>query len=97
MNQTFKVDELFFLADSQYRDFMARLLPTVPKSKIIGVRMPELRKIAKRIEKSGRAEAFISSLPHTYYEEDAIHAYIIMEYEYEKCIFDSKPSSWNPP
>ena len=82
--------ELFTLAEPDYRDFMAGLLPTVPKTKIIGVRMPTLRKIAKKIRKSGREDEFLSALPHRYYEEDAIHAYILMELEYGRCIYEIK-------
>ena len=84
------VEELFSSADPVYREFMAKLLQNVPKSRIIGVRMPTLRKIAGKIKKSGREEEFLSSLPHTYYEEDALHAYIIMAYEYDRCICEVK-------
>ena len=39
--------QLFELQDLQYRDFQAKLLPTIEKETIIGVRMPVLRKFAK--------------------------------------------------
>ena len=39
--------QLFELQDLQYRDFQAKLLPTIEKETVIGVRMPVLRKFAK--------------------------------------------------
>ena len=83
-------EELLSLSEPEYRDFMAKLLTTVPKDKILGVRMPYLRKIAKKIKKSGREIEFISQLPHTYYEEDAIHAFIIMDFDDGECIREIK-------
>ena len=89
-NASYVTEELLSLSEPVYRDFMAKLLPTVPKEKILGVRMPYLRKIAKKIKREGRAAEFISQLPHTYYEEDAIHAFIIMDFEYGECISEVK-------
>lgn len=68
---------LFELSDQKFRDFHSRLVPTVPKEKIIGVRTPELRKLANEIIKTGCEENFLSRLPHKYYEENNIHAAII--------------------
>ena len=80
------VDELFLLADPRYKKFMSGLLPTVSKDRIIGVRMPLLRKIARKIQRAGRAAEFFDNLPNTYYEEDAICVYILSELEYDECI-----------
>lgn len=82
--------ELFSLAEPDYKVFMSSLLPSVPKEKIIGVRMPALRKIAKKIKRSGMAEDFLAALPHEYYEENALHAFIIADFEYDKCILEVK-------
>ena len=36
--------ELFEMQDLKYRDFHSKLMPTVDKEKVIGVRIPQLRK-----------------------------------------------------
>ncbi|MGN0602405.1 MAG: DNA alkylation repair protein [Oscillospiraceae bacterium] len=69
--------ELFSLADEKYRDFSASLIPTVDKNNVIGVRTPELRKLAKTLAKDERTAEFLSALPHKYQEENALHGYII--------------------
>lgn len=69
--------ELFALQDTGYRDFHARLIPTVPKDRIIGVRTPALRKLAKSFAKTPEAESFLLDLPHTYYEENNLHAFVL--------------------
>lgn len=68
-------EKLFGLRDEGYADFQSRLMPTVEKERIIGVRMPLLRALAK--EYAGRPEVyseFFSALPHPYYEENMLHA-----------------------
>lgn len=65
---------LFALQDEKFRDFHSRLIPTVPPDSIIGVRTPELRKLAKEV---GTEPAFLSDLPHKYYDENQLHALII--------------------
>ena len=63
--------ELFALQDKEYRDFTAKLTPSIDKEKIIGVRVPVLRKFAKEFYKNkSAAEEFLSALPHHYYEEN---------------------------
>ena len=69
--------KLFSLADEKYRDFSASLIPTVDKNNVIGVRTPELRKLAKTLAKDERTAEFLSALPHKYQEENALHGYII--------------------
>jgi 3-methyladenine DNA glycosylase AlkD len=79
-------ERLFLHRDEKYRKFMSALLPTVENERIIGVRMPELRGIAKELIRSGKSEEFLSELPHTYYEENNLHAFIINELDYAHCI-----------
>ena len=69
--------KLLSLQDEKYRDFQAKLIPTVSKEKIIGVRTPALRSLAKEIFKSGGYGDFLSALPHDYFEENQLHAFII--------------------
>ena len=67
---------LFEMQDTGYRDFHARLVPTVEKEKIIGIRTPILRKFAKEFGKTERSEMFLKVLPHQYYEENNFLPYI---------------------
>lgn len=68
---------LFEHQDTKYKDFHAKLIPTVPYELIIGVRIPDLRKLAKEVYKSNDYKDFLSALPHEYYEEDNLHAFLI--------------------
>ena len=68
---------LFSFEDLKYKDFQASLMPTVDKSTIIGVRIPILRKFAKEFNKSCYKEDFLKELPHKYYEENNLHAFLI--------------------
>lgn len=70
-------ERLFALQDNEYKSFHSKLMPTVPPEKIIGVRVPALRKLAAELYKDGTGELFIKNLPHNYYEEDNIHAFIV--------------------
>ena len=73
------LQELLEAKEEKYKEFMQGLLPTVDRDTVIGVRMPRLRKIAKRLIKNGHGSHFLCSLPHKYYEENLIHALIISE------------------
>ena len=78
---------LFELQDLKYRDFHSKLMPTVDKELIIGVRTPDLRKLAKEISKTDYAKKFLEILPHKYYEENNLHAFLIEEIkDYGVCI-----------
>jgi len=74
-------EELFSLQDKEYGVFQAKLVPNVDSSKIIGVRVPVLRSLAKRIYKEGNYSEFLSSLPHQYYDEDMLHGLILSEFK----------------
>ncbi len=71
--------ELFRLQDLNYRSFQAKLIPTVEPERIIGVRTPELRSLAKQIAKQEDADVFLSDLPHDYFDEDQLHAFLISD------------------
>ena len=70
------LNELFLMQDVEYKAFHRKLIPTVDEAKVIGVRIPELRKYAKRISGSKEAKDFLNSLPHNYYEENNLHAFL---------------------
>ena len=77
---------LFEKADLKYRDFQSALMPTVDKNTVIGVRTPELRKFAKEIAGTPLARAFMNVLPHAYYEENNLHAFLICGIkDFDKC------------
>ena len=56
--------ELFELQDTKYRDFHSRLMPTIDKERIIGIRTPVLRKFAADFAGTDRAASFLEELPH---------------------------------
>lgn len=68
---------LFKMADEKYRDFNAALIPNVDKSTVIGVRTPDLRKFSKEFAKKPEAAEFLKTLPHKYFEENSLHAFLI--------------------
>lgn len=68
---------LFEMQDADYRAFQRGLMPTVDVGKIIGVRIPQLRAFARELKGTSAAEAFLTDLPHAYYEEDNLHAFLI--------------------
>ena len=70
---------LFSVQDLKYRDFNSKLIPNIEKDTVIGVRTPLLRNYAKEMIKNGEASAFLAELPHKYFEENQIHAFIISE------------------
>lgn len=70
---------LYTAKDAVYKDFSAKLIPNISPDLFIGVRTPILRKIAKDMIKSGTAKDFISNLPHKYFEENQLHAFILSE------------------
>lgn len=79
--------ELFKLQDQKYRDFQSKLIPTVDPDTVIGVRTPELRKYAKKLAKQEDITEFLDDLPHHYFDENQLHAFIISEIkDYEQCI-----------
>lgn len=80
-------NELFKMQDIAYRDFNSKLIPTVDKSLFIGVRTPELRKYAKQLAKREDIEEFLHSLPHKYFDENQLHAFIVSEIkDFKSCV-----------
>lgn len=71
------LQRLFALQDTTYQVFQCKLIPTVAPERIIGVRTPALRQYAKELIKRGEAEPFLASLPHRYFDEDQLHAFLL--------------------
>ena len=87
INQSEFREQLFNTQDIAYRDFHSRLIPNIDKDKIIGVRTPNLRKFAKEVVKSGGYDYFLEELPHFYYEENNLHAFIVESFsDFDTCI-----------
>ena len=79
--------ELFSLQDKKYMKFLSKLTPNVSEDTIIGVRIPEIRKLAKKLGKNDEYEDFLKELPHKYYDENLLHGAIISENkDFENCI-----------
>ncbi|MBQ8238406.1 MAG: DNA alkylation repair protein [Oscillospiraceae bacterium] len=63
---------LFPLQDLQYRDFQRKLIPGLNPDRIIGIRTPDLRRMAKELTLED-----LGPLPHRYFEENQLHAFIL--------------------
>ena len=80
-------EKLFEKQDLKYKDFNCSLLPGIDPQTVIGVRAPDIKKLAKEIIKEGAADAFIEVLPHGYFEENSIHAFIISQIgDYDRAV-----------
>ena len=80
-------EELFENQDKQYHDFMIKLLPGMEQDRMIGIRTPELRNLAKKYAGRADTEIFMKDLPHKYFEENQLHAFIISGMkDYSSCI-----------
>lgn len=79
--------QLIEVKDDAYREFQAKLVPNIPQELILGVRTPEMRRIARMVFESPDREAFLNDLPHRYYEENLIHFFVIaMIRDFDECI-----------
>ena len=80
-------ERLIACGDEQYRDFQSKLVPNIPKERILGVRTPDMRRIAREIRGTGEEEAFLAELPHRYYEENLVHFFLIaMIKDFDECV-----------
>lgn len=78
------VSDLFAMRDEKFAKFNAGLIPTTESKCVIGVRTPELKKYAKTIS---NADSFLCDLPHEFFEENQIHAFILSDIrDFEKCV-----------
>lgn len=79
--------ELFSLQDKEYKSFQEKLIPTVAPDTVIGIRTPVLRRYASALAKTETAEVFMKNLPHEYYEENNLHAFLIEKLgDFEKTV-----------
>ena len=80
-------EELFRLRDENYRDFQAKLIPGMEPDTMIGVRTPALRAYAKELSKRPDIGEFTGAMPHRYFDENQLHAFILSEMkDFEECV-----------
>lgn len=80
-------EELFSLRDEKYAQMQTRIVPGQKAEAIIGVRVPELRKLAKRYAATPEGDAFLKDLPHAYYDENMLHSAMLSELkDYERAV-----------
>ncbi|MBO4412357.1 MAG: DNA alkylation repair protein [Lachnospiraceae bacterium] len=80
-------ERLAACANEAYREFQSNLVPNIPKETILGVKTPDMRRIAKEIRGTEEAETFLTELPHQYYEENLVHFFLIaMIRDFDGCV-----------
>ncbi len=78
---------LFEMQDLKYKKMQEKIIPTAEADSVIGVRTPELRNLAKKYAKTEDIQDFLDELPHRYFDENQLHAFIISEIkDYERCM-----------
>ncbi|MGN0774740.1 MAG: DNA alkylation repair protein [Candidatus Ventricola sp.] len=80
-------ERLLSMQDIPYRDFQRRLIPGIDPEKIIGVRTAQLRRLARQLRGTQEAADFMAALPHRFFEENQVHAFLIaQEKEFDRCL-----------
>ena len=84
-------NELYKLQDIKYRDFQSKLIPNIDPETVIGVRTPILRKLAKDLSKNEDIMDFLKDVPHRYFDENQLHAFLISGMkDYDECLKELK-------
>ena len=79
--------ELFGMQDKEYALLQQKIIPTADPGSVIGVRTPALRAFAKVLYKDEGCAKFLTSLPHKYFDENQLHAFVIsLEKDFDKCV-----------
>lgn len=65
------------MSDGSYRSFSLSLLPELAPERLLGVRLPDIKRLAKAINGTEQAERHLVTLPHYYFEEYQLHSYLI--------------------
>lgn len=85
-----KIEKILFgHQDEKYGDFIAKLVPTLPRERFIGIRSPEFKKIIKELQELPQEEVhnFMKSLPHKWHEENALHIALISQCkDFDECV-----------
>ena len=81
------INRLKKLSDKEYATFQAKLTPNLNIKNVLGVRVPDVRNLAKQIIKEGNYESFLHDLPHKYYDENMLHGVLIsLIKDYDECV-----------
>ena len=73
--------------DEKFALLTQKTIPTLNKESFIGVRTPDLRKLAKKLAKRDDTGDFLAALPHCFFEEYQLHSFIISEVrDFDECI-----------
>ena len=73
--------------DEKYSEFQSKLVPNISPKTIIGVRTPDMRAVAKEFFGTDVAKAFLSELPHKYYEENLVHFFLVANIkDFDECV-----------
>lgn len=80
-------EELFAMREPEYAEFQRRLIPNIPPATIVGVRVPKIRALAKRVSRTMEAEAFLDELPHKTFDENLLHGMLVAEMkDFDRCL-----------
>ena len=80
-------DRLIEYKDDKYKEFQSKLVPNIDKDTILGVRTPNMKRIAKDVFGTKEANLFLRSVPHKYYEENLVHMFLVsMLKDFDSCI-----------
>ena len=80
-------EKLSEVKDDEYKEFQAKLVPNISPDVILGVRTPDMRRIAKEMYGTPEGDSFLKELPHKYYEENLVHFFMIARIkDFDECV-----------
>ncbi|MDD6660432.1 MAG: DNA alkylation repair protein [Lachnospiraceae bacterium] len=82
-------NELSAMAEEKNAAFQQKLTPGLRPECFLGIRVPMLRAYAKRLMKTSPndCEIFLQMLPHTYYDENMLHAILLAQLrDFDRCV-----------
>ena len=83
--------ELLLLRDDKVADFTSRTIPNIDREKILGIKTPELKAIAKKYLGSDEGDKFLKDVPHKYFEEDQVHVFLLsLIKDFDICISETE-------
>ena len=83
--------ELLSLRDDKVADFTSRTIPNIDRDKILGIKTPELKAIAKKYYGTKEGEKFLSAVPHKYFEEDQVHVFMLsLIKDFDTCVTETE-------
>lgn len=84
-------DRLAECRNDEYREFQSKLVPNISGDTILGVRTPDMRRIAKEVFNTDEGRDFLSHLPHDYYEENLVHFFMVAQIrDFDECVRETE-------